>query len=93
VLSHMRAFRHMVERELQYQKFWYMTPDEAKWFEADEEFGPFSTLGAPTFPSAREDMKEAKNCYVLGRHTAAVFHAMRVLEYGLKALADDVGIT
>ena len=47
---------------------------------------------AQSFPSTLEDYKEAIFCYVNGRHTAAVFHAMRVLEYGLEALAKDVSL-
>jgi HEPN domain-containing protein len=51
---------------------------------------PTSWYGAETveaFPDARLDFDEACRSYVLGRHTAAVFHAMRVLEHGLRALA------
>lgn len=43
-----------------------------------------------SFPSAKDDYNEAVLCYVYGQHTAAVFHSMRILEYGLKALAKDL---
>lgn len=43
-----------------------------------------------SFPSTLEDYKEAVFCYVSGRHTAAVFHSMRILEYGIRALAKDL---
>ena len=46
-----------------------------------------------SFPSTLEDYKESVFCYVNGRYTASVFHAMRILEYGLQALANDVGLT
>lgn len=39
------------------------------------------------FPSALEDIKEVGNCYATDRNTACVFHCMRVVEYGLRALA------
>lgn len=40
-----------------------------------------------------DDIKEAGTCYATGRYTASVFHSMRVLEHGLRALAKDVGLT
>jgi hypothetical protein len=45
------------------------------------------------FPSARSDAIAATDCYALGQYTAAVFHAMRVLEYGLRELAQAVNLT
>jgi hypothetical protein len=46
-----------------------------------------------SFPSALDDCQEAAFCYACGRYTAAVFHAMRILEYGLGALSKEVGLT
>jgi hypothetical protein len=42
---------------------------------------------AARFPDSEYDIAEAGNCLALGRNTACVFHCMRVLEYGLSALA------
>jgi hypothetical protein len=44
------------------------------------------------FPDARDDIVEAGNCYAVGAHTASVFHLMRVLEHGLRALAADMKV-
>ncbi len=41
------------------------------------------------FPSAVPDIVEAGNCLAADCSTAAVFHLMRVAEYGLRALAHD----
>ncbi|MGC8536626.1 MAG: hypothetical protein ACP5QR_14025 [Rhizomicrobium sp.] len=38
------------------------------------------------FPSATFEIREAGNCFALGRFTASVFHLMRVLEIGLTAV-------
>jgi len=61
------------------------------------EDGKSATIFGPSaekaFASALPDMIEAGNCYALGRATACVFHAMRVLEPGLRAMAKDVGET
>ena len=45
------------------------------------------------FPSAQYDVAETGKCMALGRSTAAVMHAMRVLEPGLMAIAKEVGYT
>jgi len=45
------------------------------------------------FPAAKYDCKEAVYCYVLERHTACVFHSMRIAEFGLRALARRMKIT
>jgi hypothetical protein len=45
------------------------------------------------FPSARYDLREAGNCYAVDCNTAAIFHLMRVSEYGLRALARDRRVT
>lgn len=39
------------------------------------------------FPSTKYECEEAVYCYVLERNTASIFHAMRVAEIGLRALA------
>lgn len=44
------------------------------------------------FPSAAYDIAECGRCLACGRSTAAVFHAMRVLEVGISALAVRLGV-
>jgi len=45
------------------------------------------------FKSAVPDIREAGNCLVVGCSTAAVFHSMRAVEWGLRALAAHLGKT
>lgn len=45
------------------------------------------------FPSALNDVQEAGRCLALGRHTAAVFHAMRILEFGLAPLGSQFSVS
>lgn len=45
------------------------------------------------FPSTQVDIFSATDCYALQHNTACVFHCMRILENGLKALAASVGLT
>jgi hypothetical protein len=50
-----------------------------------------ATLGS--FPSAKEDIFGAMQCFAFGQYTASVFHSMRVAEYGLRALARERQVT
>jgi hypothetical protein len=43
------------------------------------------------FASARFDIKEAGNCRAAGLDTASIFHLMRAVEWGLRALCIDLG--
>lgn len=45
------------------------------------------------FPEAAEDMRAATDLWALGHYTASVFHTMRVLENGLRALATELGVS
>lgn len=58
---------------------------EAGFYSPAEPFieGDFETK----FVSAAFDLEEATKCFALDRHTAAVFHAVRVLEFGIRAIA------
>lgn len=44
------------------------------------------------FPNASLEIEEAAKCIALGRTTAAVFHSMRALECGIRALAKSLDI-
>jgi hypothetical protein len=52
----------------------------------------FGEAVANAFQSARDDIAEAGNCMATGCNTAAVFHLMRVVEWGLRALCVDLGV-
>jgi hypothetical protein len=45
------------------------------------------------FPSAKVDIFAATDLWAMGHFTASVFHSMRILEHGLRALARDVGLS
>src|SRR5207302_260994 len=44
------------------------------------------------FPEAVQDIAAASRCLALDEGTACVFHAMRVLEHGLRVMAMNVGL-
>lgn len=45
-----------------------------------------------SYATAAFEVEEAAKCMALGRYTAAVFHAMRMIEIGIRALAKRLGI-
>jgi hypothetical protein len=75
--------------ELKSTYFIVLTSEEAGWLTKAEPFGDAVTVA---FPSAGFDADEATRCLAFGRGTACVFHLMRVMEVGLKALGSRLGI-
>lgn len=53
---------------------------------------PFGDEVPMAFAEAVNDIDEASKCLALGRATACVFHSMRVLEFGLVALATALNV-
>src|SRR5208282_5491043 len=74
--------------KLDQMKFAYIPAPNDKYFERDDMFG---AKVYDRFPPARDDIKDAGNCYAASLYTACVFHLMRVAELGLRAIADKVG--
>jgi HEPN domain-containing protein len=81
------ALRNIIKDGLRDRLFMFVPKDQAPWYEKENGFGMKVTKA---FPSAIEDIKEAGTCYATGRYNACVFHLMRVLEHGLRALATEV---
>lgn len=65
----------------------WQVPREKLIFFEREPFNPEVHAG---FPSANDDIEEAGKCLGMGRNTAAVFHLMRVMETGLRALGKSL---
>jgi hypothetical protein len=57
-----------------------------------DEPNPWSHI-SEKFPDASDDIWSSITCYMYDENTASVFHSMRVLEYGLRALAEAVNLT
>jgi hypothetical protein len=88
--ENIKQSREMIIGELKEVLLIFIPRDKSIWLKKEhvvvEQF-------SQSFHSALDDLKESLFCYVAGRYTAAVFHSMRILEYGLKALAKDIDIT
>jgi hypothetical protein len=84
VQSECYAIRQSLFQELRKQKFAFIPPENAGFFEQEKLFG---NAVFEKFPPARVEIKNAGNCLAADLHTAAVFHLMRVAEIGMRALA------
>lgn len=70
--------------ELSLVQIFVMDGSKAKYFEPGTPlFGPEA---ADKFPLAIPDMEDAGKCLAFGQGTATVYHLMRVMEYGLRAI-------
>jgi hypothetical protein len=72
-------------------KMFAMAPAEAVFMQTADNLIDLQGFAAK-FPNASFEVEEASKCIVFGRHTAAVFHAMRMLEIGIKALSKRLDI-
>jgi hypothetical protein len=87
-----REIEHLlavVHGEFEARQFFHLSNDRAKYFNAVRLFGEEVDSA---FPYARDDIREAGNCMATERNTAAVFHLMRVVEWGLRALCGSLGM-
>jgi hypothetical protein len=86
----LRVLNETIEDGLRYIGFYhYPSAKRDLISKAEEQWRP--TISA--FSSARPDVIAAVDCYALGHYTASVFHAMRVLEHGLKEMAASVNLS
>ena len=77
-----------IRDEISASEVWAVDREKARYLGTTVElFGQEATTRFAT-----EDMVDAGRCLAFGCGTAAVFHLMRVMEVGLKALSSELGI-
>ena len=76
-----------VHTELDMRLFLFVPPHLAKYHDLT---APDEILSA--FPSVAGELKSAGNCIAVGEYTAAVFHAMRAAEIGVRRFAQQLNI-
>lgn len=84
-----RELQGRLDDEMETAVYLSLSFGEARRYTAVDPFGG-DVLTA--FPSTRYDIEEATKCLVLERGTASVFHLMRVVEVGLKALGNRLAV-
>jgi hypothetical protein len=106
VSADIQCLERSLHAELETRRFFFVPPERASyhgddvraWFRESPARYPLAQKLGPlipalkAFPSIEEDMKEAGSCFAFDRHTASVFHLMRVMEVGLKAIAKALGV-
>ncbi len=75
--------------DMQTPLFLYVDGLRAQFYTNETPFGPNVEAH---FPNARREATEASKCIATARHTASVFHSMRVMEIGLKAISRALSI-
>ena len=87
----LNLFRHAVFLEMKQHLFLWVPLERAKFFNETEK--TFGDEVANMFPKALSEIREAGNCYATGCSTACVFHLMRVMEIGLRAVYISLGLS
>jgi hypothetical protein len=75
--------------ELNECEFYYVPPSRLRFYKEPMLMGKEVN---DRFPKAIDDIEDAGKCLALGQGTACVLHTMRVMECGLRALANALGI-
>ncbi|MDA9420617.1 hypothetical protein [Bradyrhizobium sp. CCBAU 53380] len=76
--------------ELEAAEFYYVSPSRSRYYR-----DAATLMGQDVnscFPNAVDDIEDASKCLALGQGTAAVLHAMRIMECGLKAVGAALGV-
>lgn len=76
-------FKHRISDELERHLFMYVPEAHRDYY---NQMALFGDDVFQSFPSARDEIREAGNCYTTGLNTACVFHLMRAVEVALKQM-------
>ena len=79
-----------IQRVLAENKFMMISASEATYYNNPVLFG---SDVAERFPKANKEITEAGNCYATGNNTACVFHLMRAVELGARALVRQLKVS
>ena len=81
-----KRIRDGLSQEIEKHKFLYLPAEGVLYFDQEKLFGD---AVYDKFPSTRYDIKESGNAFAFELYTACVFHLMRAVEHGLRAIAND----
>lgn len=88
------AVRESMQQDCKDYLFLFVPTTEAEYYEQstlfDDETKPLEERVSRRFPKANKEITAAGNCYATGNYTACVFHLMRAVERGVRALAKDL---
>jgi hypothetical protein len=87
--AELRNICEAISMEAQKKKFLYIEADRSEYIGGHL----FGVDVFTAFPSAANDISSAGNCLAVECHTAAIFHLMRAVEWGMRSLCADLGLT
>jgi pimeloyl-ACP methyl ester carboxylesterase len=90
--SQVEAIERLATKELEGRVFLYVPDEDAKFFPTKTKPFAFGEDVADKFPSSTFDANSAAIRLATSQSTAAAFHLMRVLEIGLRVLADRFNV-
>lgn len=85
VAESVRMIISKTRNELEFRSFAYIPSDKAEYFEQSELFG--DAVKEAASEEINSEIRAAGNCLAAELNTAAIFHLMRVAEFGMRALA------
>lgn len=88
LIEHARLARQALLDDLSQHLFIFVPAQRRELIEQTEP--PFGASVAQMFSAANRDIEASCRCFALSEWTACVFHAMRVVEHGLRQLAEKV---
>jgi hypothetical protein len=90
ILNHLREVPQIIRRESAPRRFFMIAPEYQRFYEPQGYL--FGAEVDIAFEEIRYDLAEVGKCLALERSTAAVYHLVRCLEAGLRAIARCLGI-
>jgi hypothetical protein len=87
--SSILELRNRINDEIKERLFMFVPAKDAEYY---NHFALFGQNVASKFPKANEEITDAGNCYATGNYTACVFHLMRAVEHGARALVKRLSI-
>jgi hypothetical protein len=89
LLEKMRALQRLIVQKMMELKFAYIPSPNDKYFEQQYLFGEKVDL---RLEEARQEIKDSGNCFAAELYTACVFHLIRILEHGLRSIANATNV-
>jgi hypothetical protein len=81
----------IVKEESKSKLFLLISSDRAAYYDPDKPCWDGEIID--NFSDMVEDIIESNNCFALDRHTACVFHLMRIMEKGVQKFGNKLGVS
>jgi len=90
LLAQFTELKRDIDNDLEFRKFIFIPASEAQLLDGlDAQWEAIWKA----IPASEKDARDAALCYAVGLPSAAIFHAMRVAEFGLRHLAAEMKVS